>query len=311
MGMLSLKVSNAGDGSGDVPHVIVDSGGGVVTSPPSLMTNGQRVNAAYNAQGQGMNIASAMKLPYQSYRPNVTAADMLLTPNALTGMSGLNISGGALAASTAYNVSVAAGNIYGVTKGSTAASQNTGAGNNAVRAPIPQIAGAAYYEVFLSTATQPLWVGRITEAQRAAGGARVTAVGTIDAAGAAPAGSVDIMAIGTGLANNVAPFAASTAIVLPGNIINAYGFGNLNLGFEVSVTDLRSLPTLTYGVYVLDDSTGVYLLKTGAGLSLLSGALQQLYQETVTVVSGCAAIQVLIVSMSGQGASVNIVYSLS
>lgn len=63
---------------------------------------------------------------------------------------------------------------------------------------IPQVTGATFYDIFLSTDPQPRWVGRISEGQRAAGGCEITDVNIVQSGGGNAAGTVRIRVPGTG-----------------------------------------------------------------------------------------------------------------
>lgn len=140
-----------------------------------------------------------------AHRQNVTADDMIGVP-APGALSGVIVAGGALAPATSYNLCAAAETDHGPTTSSAPAALAPGGGNNAIRIPIPQVAGAQFYDVFCSVDVNPKWVTRVTEAQRAAGGI-VTAVGGYAAGGVANA--LDIGVVGTGVANNAYPFLAA------------------------------------------------------------------------------------------------------
>ena len=137
------------------------------------------------------------------HRNAVTAADKLAVPGALV-LTDVNESGSTLAHS-AMNVAVSAYNRWGSTNNTNLATL-TPTLDHAINVAFSQVVGADGYDLFLSTDAAPLWVARITEAERAAGGFIISAVGTVTAGGSAPAGSVDIGIVGTGVANNATPF---------------------------------------------------------------------------------------------------------
>lgn len=241
-------------------------------------------------------------------RSAVTAADKLSTPSAPT-LSAITEAGSTLA-NVNYKVSVSAGNRWGSTPGSATAN-NTPTANQAIRATFGQTTGAEWYDLFLSTAANPLWVGRITEAQRAAGGYIISSVGTVTVGGGAPAGAVDLGIVGTGLANNVNPFAVNTAAtpvisgVTPFPVVD---YEYLELFVQATVTDLRSLPTLVLSGYQQNPSSN-----SGADWSqfwtqtvnLLTAVQQPLQQSFRIAVGGAANVMFLVDSISGNGTSVD------
>ncbi len=115
--------------------------------------------------------------PGPAHRAAITVADVLPVPT-VGARSAIADADGTLANATPYYSAVAAGSRWGTTPASAAVSQNTGGSGTAVRVPITKVNGADAYDLFLSTDAQPKHVGRITEAQRAAGCRLLTANGT-------------------------------------------------------------------------------------------------------------------------------------
>lgn len=129
---------------------------------------------------------------------------------------------GALAAG-ATTITLATTALYGAIAARIAGIGSAGAGilsaaftptiNKSVLMTVAQVTGATHYDLFLSVDAAPKWVGRITEAQRAAGCA-VTAVGTVGAGGSP--GVVDIQVVGTGVVTTVSEFANNNAYYIAG-----------------------------------------------------------------------------------------------
>lgn len=243
-----------------------------------------------------------------SHRTGVNAADKLATPVQPT-LAAVTEAGSTLA-NVAYNVSLSAGNRWGSTPGGVTQAI-TPTASQAVRVTIAQVAGAEWYDVFLSTGANPLWVGRITEAQRASGGFIISAVGVVSAGGGAGAGQVDLGIVGTGLANNVNPFLANNAYRLsnaPELTFQDYQIAYVYPNF--SVTDLRSLPTLVYSLFLKNGTTGNYHLAQTQTVNLLTATQQPQLQIFRHVVEGAAGLIVLVDSITGQGASVDFAVEL-
>jgi len=144
-----------------------------------------------------------------AYRSAIAAADVLaavVTPTCT------KLAGGGATAGT-YTTLISAINKYGrtipTTGDTTVVTETT---SLTVRAAWAKVTGADAYDLFCSTAgAAALWVGRITEAQRLAGGT-LTAVNTYASTGGI-AGAIDIEVPGTGLAANT--IVVSNAFNLP------------------------------------------------------------------------------------------------
>ena len=167
--------------------------------------------------------------------------------------------------------------LYGTTSFALTCANDSNSAH-AVRVTIPTIANAEYYDVFLSTAAAPLWVGRVTTAQLATGGARISAVGTVDASGGSAAGQVDVCLVGTGVACTAAPFATNTAWTPSGiqgtltatQQIASAGFDWANATIKVAPSDFRAVPTgpSIQPFYVCNNSQGDW----AAGTSVSTAA---------------------------------------
>jgi len=158
----------------------------------------------------------------------ITAADQPATAGSLTAV--------------AHGVGVAPGNAYG-SVGVSALVTVTPTVNKSIDITIPQATGAEYYDILLSTATTaPLWVARVTEAQRAAGCA-IIGVGNIDT-DASSAGVVNVQIVGTGQASTSINFAYNNAYI-PTGITSISCTGKLKAYAHVAFSlsgDLRSIP---------------------------------------------------------------------
>ncbi|MHB8122588.1 MAG: hypothetical protein ACYDG4_10585 [Desulfuromonadaceae bacterium] len=254
-----------------------------------------------------------------THRLAVTADDKLLdfTAGDVTIVDG-GVGTGSLAASTAHFVTAAPGNSYGNTKVSAAIDTLTtaayGAATGSIRATIAQRVGADYYDLFCSTDAAPKWVARITEAQRAAGGFKVSAYGVVEASAGVPAGAVDICVVGTGVATSAAPFTVNTAFVFPAPnaVISMLGKQSLYLNVDVNVTDLRIAPTATMVLFVKNPSNGLWYQQSPVIITVLnaSSPLRKSYSIVNPIASysiaGANEVMVLLDVMVGQGISVDI-----
>jgi hypothetical protein len=245
------------------------------------------------------------------HRSAIAAADVLAVPGTLT-LTAITEAGSTLA-NVAYHVLVSAFNRWGPTGVGADPGAITPTASQAVRLAFAAVTGADGYDIFLSTAAAPLWVGRITEAQRAAGGFIISAVGTVSAGGGAPAGGVDLGIVGTGLASNVNPFAVNNAYK-PASVtpIVCRGYAKAHLHVKLAVTDLRSLPTLVVTPFYQDQtSTADWFAGAQQTVSLLTAVGQVLEQDLVLTVDGATGLVVLVQSIQGQGAAATVYVELA
>lgn len=246
------------------------------------------------------------------HRANVTTADVLPVPT-VGALSGVSDTGGALAANTTYYVAVAARNTFGYTTTTPPVSYTTAAsGQNAIRVPITPVSGATAYAIFLSTATNPLWVGEITQAQLQTGGYAVTAVGTVTGGFANPANTVDVLVPGTGVANNAAPYTANTALVVPASYttVSCAGYSVAHVEIAVTIIDGRSQPTLAF-VPLFQNASGIWYAGARQVISLLGAAGQVLNQIFDIQVSGASQLLILFDTLTGQGTTATVTVELS
>ena len=260
-----------------------------------------------------LNAAGSMATGTNAYRPDtstrfphrnaVTAVDKLAVPGALT-LSAIT-EGGSNLANVAYYVGTSAGNRWGPTGPGTIPSTITPTANQAVRNTFSAVTGADYYDIFLSTNAAPLWVGRITEAQRAAGGI-ISTVGVYSAGGSP--GSIDIGIVGTGLATNVNPFISNNAytpfVPVP---ISCVGFSRAHVLVKTAVTDLRSLPTLSIVPFLNNQAShDDWHQGTVQAVSTLTAVGQSLEQDFQINVDGSTGLVILVDTISGQGTAASI-----
>lgn len=243
------------------------------------------------------------------HRNAVAAVDVLAVPAAATlATAG---TGGHLLDSKTYKITYSAYNRWGATTVPTPASQATGAPGtdiNVITATLAQGAGADGYDIFCSEDAAPLWVGRITETQRATGGFQIHTIGAVTAGGGNAAGTVLIGAIGTGVASTANPFAYNNAYT-PAAVtaINCAGYSIAHVKVKLAVTDLRSLPTLTLTPFFGNQvSANDYHADTAQAITLLSAVGQSLCREFSLEVNGATSLVILVQAISGQGAACSV-----
>jgi hypothetical protein len=235
------------------------------------------------------------------HRSAVAAVDKLLTPT--VGAASAITEDGSTLANSAMNYTVAAFNRWGNTV-PAALQAITPTLNQAVRIPITQVAGADGYDIFLSTGAAPLWVGRISEAQRATGGFIISAVGVVSA-GASAVNTIDIGIQGTGLAWNVNPFLINNAYTPAApTLVNCAGYARAHIMLKMAVTDLRSLPTLSVIPFFANQVSATDW-HAGAlkSVPLLTAVGQPLETDFEIDIDGATGFVLLGDAITGQGAA--------
>lgn len=239
------------------------------------------------------------------HRQSITSVDKLSVPGTLT-VTAVTEAGSVLT-NVARNVAVAANNRYGTTTVSTGAVTPTA--NQAVRIAFAAVTGADGYDIFLSTAANPLWVGRVTEAQRATG-CIISSVGVVSAGGAA--GSVDVGIDGTGVASNAAPFTANNAWKPTGiTPIDCTGYSTVQVMFKLTVDDLRVLPTIGVAVFGYNQNSPNDLFYI-VGFIPTIGSSFGMTQQSLTLspsngtAGGLSGIVVCIAALSGTNAKADV-----
>lgn len=217
---------------------------------------------------------------------------------------------GSVLTNVARNVAVSAFNRWGQTVVSTGSVTPTA--NQAVRIAFAQVTNADGYDIFLSTAANPLWVGRITESQRAAGGI-ISSVGVYSAGGAA--NSIDVGIDGTGIASNANPFTSNNAytpqLVTP---VNCSGYSRARVLFKIakgttSWTGAGSLPTINFVMFFANQQSPSDFHQRGAIVTptLLTAVGACLEQDFEVDVDGSTGLVVLIDSFTaGAGDSCSV-----
>jgi hypothetical protein len=236
----------------------------------------------------------------------VTAADVLSAPGTVTCTKQ---AGGSVDAGT-YYVKIVAVNAYGrttATAGDTTVTTETT--NLTIRAAFAAVTGATHYDVYCSTAADPLWVGRVTEAQRASG-IVIDAVGSTAEGGAE--NSVDIAEVGTGLAAGTTA-AVNTAYSVPASPIDCTDKQFVDFDILCSRTGDAVAPALTVCPAFYNATKGAYFF--GQPITLFFGGTASAYgamQQRIRVeCRGNGAIALLVQSIAGTGMAVTMYYTLS
>jgi hypothetical protein len=237
-----------------------------------------------------------------AHRTGITAIDKVTSPTAV-GAAAAGTTDITLATTNLY-LAIAAGNVYGTAGAGTVSAAFTPTENKSVALTVAQATGATYYDIFMSVDAAPKWVGRITETQRASGIA-LTAVGTTGASEVG-AGKVDIQVVGTGIQTSNAVFAVNNAyipetVATAATAVTTTGYAKAYIDVDLTLTDLRSAPALSIMAFTKTGSTW-YACEPKA-LTVLSSVGYPLRQAFSVDVGGADAVEVLVGTISGQGAS--------
>lgn len=261
------------------------------------------------------NIPTVARSSTTTHRSAITAVDKLVAPTMATLADNDDVTG--VMAASAHKATVAAGNVYG-SGGSSNILTNTPTENKTADLTVPQVTGATYYDVFYSTDAAPLWLARVTEAQRASGCA-ITAVGTVSTTETGGyvkvPGKVNIQLVGTGLATNAPPFSVnnayypSAATITP---VTCKDYNTAVVSVQLAVDDLRSLPTLKVIPFLSknDATPTVWYQGTATDLAPGSAVQKALYQYFTVDVRDATNMVVLVDTISGQGAAASIYVDL-
>lgn len=241
-----------------------------------------------------------------AHRDAVAAADKCAPPT-LSTKAAVN-SEGSLTATT-YYAACAPGNTFGTAGCSNVISQAC-ALNDALDVTVPQVTGATFYDIFCSTAAAPLWVGRVTETQRAAG-VKITAVGTYESPSVGvDAGKVRIAVAGTGIATNDATFAANNAYIVGAIAPIACAEKRLAYVFvKFTATDLRSAPSLSLmPVFETNEDPANQYTTQPITVWIENGATGQTKKQALPPIelNGITNLYILVGSIGGQGAAVSV-----
>lgn len=280
--------------------VTVKARGSLLSAFPTPMGKFGMVNQPM--QGRGIEVL---------HRSGIVAPDVLNPPTITT--SAITEAGSVLTAALRH-VMVTAINKYGSSLASADASV-TPTANQAVRLAVPQVVGAARYGIFLGTVAQPLWVGEMTEAQRATGDRIISAVGVLSArAGSTVAGTIDVGIDGTGPAANASPQAAAWAVtpdaVVAGGVVpyDADGINSILVQLRGTFSNFGVVPSGQFQVFkqsVQDPTIWTWVL--GISYSpLATVAATPLIRDQSVVVNGARAVLVLLTSMAGNGYSFDV-----
>ncbi len=240
-----------------------------------------------------------------AYRSAITAMDRLAAPTLVT-LANVAGTTGTLLASTSYKAAVCPGSVSGngltsniLTTSTTADAINT----HTLRLTVPQVTGADYYDVFLSTDAQPKWVAKVTEAQRALG-CTVSAVGTVIAT-TGGAGLIDIRLVGTGAANNAAPFNLDSSVNFSGlTAVDCSGFPSCNVTVAMATNPPLATATCSLQAYDLQ-SDGSYAFITSQAFTFLNDVAHPAKQDWVVTAHG-GSLQFICSAISGTNASLTL-----
>ena len=263
-----------------------------------------KINTIINGTTPATTILTGSRGSVIAHRTAITAVDKVSTVT-ITAADQVGVAGSLTA--VAHGIGVAPGNSYG-SAGVLALVTVTPTVNKSIDITIPQATGAEYYDIFLSTSTTaPAWVGRVTEAERAAGCA-ITAVGTIGEGGSA--GVVNVQVVGTGQASTASYFAQNNAHTPNSETITEINCSGKLKAFvyaKMTLTDLCVAPTLSLVPFFQKNEESTEWYQGQAQTVYILGSLgQSLYQVFEIDCLSAKGMKLLIGTLSGNGASVNV-----
>jgi hypothetical protein len=157
---------------------------------------------------------------WSAHRTAISTVDKITTPTLVTCADEVDQVDGAIGQTTSCKVAISAGTSFGPSGAGTGAAIITtvtatdGKATHSILVTVPQATGAdsdTIYYLFISTDAAPKLLGTITEAQRAAGGAKLLASGTVLTNGNNAAGTVRLCALGTGDVTTATRFLAANS----------------------------------------------------------------------------------------------------
>lgn len=248
-----------------------------------------------------------------THRSAITAVDTCVVPTIATLADNDDVTG--VMAASAHKAAIAPGNVYG-SAGASNILTNTPTENKTADLTVPQVTGATYYDIFYSTDAAPLWVGRVTEAQRASGCA-ITAVGTVSTTETGGyvkvAGKVNIQLVGTGLATNAAPFTSNNAY-LPSAVtaISTRGYKTAIVSAQMTLTDMRAAISLKLMPMMSknDATPSVWYAGTVQDIAPGSAVGYPLYRQFTVDVNDATNLVILVHTISGTAAAVTVYVEL-
>lgn len=244
------------------------------------------------------------------YRDSVatplTAADVLAVPTfAVSAVNSGSLTG-------SWRCQVVAGNKYGRTTSNSIQTQSLTSQNLGVT--ITPVDGAEWYDIFASDDATPLYLGRVTAAQVAAGcsitgAATSSANATIGAS--VSAGRVDVSVDSTLTGNTAAANATANTAFTPDSIaeIDCSGYSKLRVHVLVSSNSLGAIPTAVIDPWFKVSADQFRQDVSQRIRPLLFGSDGYAISQTIEV-AGQSAVKLLLSSISGPGAAVTLHYQL-
>lgn len=275
------------------------------------------VKDIYKALSEGAIASALVPTPTAPvlYRADVIANDVMPAPTLGTATAQ---TGGSLTAAP-HHIRVAAVNRYGRTTTSTpAGSPVTPLANGAIRIPITVDSLATHYDIFLSTAADPLFVARVSAAA-VTSGATVTTAATATTAGvlaAGTAGTIEVRVPGS-LSPAASTAVQNTAYVLPSETpyiaqspaVNCTGKEVVFFDVAVTIVSRWTEPSVTLIPFFGNATSTTSFAGEPIVLSFggaASGAVGSMRQRVAVACSGNNSVQLLVQNLTGVGATVNI-----
>jgi len=263
-----------------------------------------------------------------AYRTAVVAADVLAAPTVAyvsdPAGGGLTPAANTAGDASGYNYSAVAVNQYGRSvRSSVVNTSHVVAAADVVRYTVSQVPGATHYDIYSNpdTLADPLFVGRVTEPQRAAG-CRIRSDGVVSTSGRAAGGAtgeVDVEKDGTGLAGGataaqaMAYVAPPTAGLVTLGYVDCTGYEYADFYLTCSRTGDAVAPSLVVIPALYNSRTGTYSLSDPEALTFggASAVYQSMIQPLRVEVRGSPRVALLVAGIAGTGMSLDMDVVLS
>jgi len=296
-GALRTTGGGGGGSSSITSNTAIAYGAGVVSGTT------QRVAIASDSPVNIGAIASAST----EYRTAITAPD-IATPTVGTITTA---AGGSLLA-VAHHVRVVGVNAFGRSLPVIPAGNGlTATASGVIRIPIT-VGDFTAFDIFMSTATDPLYLGRITTAQVTAGSlitAAATASANCSQSAGGTAGTVECRVLGT--QRSASTDSIGFAFVIPAaGAVNCAGRKNINLDIRATFTASPVVPSITVVPFFLNTNDSRYY-QADAARTLYFNGFDSNQTRIVYQVDGNTGFHLLVREFVGVGASFDIRSSTS
>lgn len=287
-----------------------DSAANLLLGQLTALINGGKLQVDAGISGGTISVAP-VRAAGVLHRSAVVAIDKLAVAGTPTNADAGAIAGGNL--NGTYYSAVCAGNSFGPS-GISAASSSIAIGTGHLcDVTITPVTGAEFYDVFFgdNNTTHLMHVGRVpaTNGVITAGATLLTAE-TPGTAGGNAENTIRIGAVGAGLVAAAVQFSQNIAykVLTPTAAIDCNGKSYVDVFIQLTVTDLRSAPSLSLmPIFKSGQTPAGYFCGSPISVPILNGSVGQSHRQMYRIdVEDVAELIIAVGTISGQGASVDI-----